>query len=160
MLKVAPTATLRLKTVTTMPTIEENEKYFVESTTINFNQMVQAPNVGGSKSSKKGKEVLDQPTILLATTDPEMFSKRQQDALYESGMMNHLLERHAHDLANDSVPKVPSTPEHVNKFNSPTKLRAFYDAQRKTRDKANKEQSEEQIEDELEVHHPQRRTWN
>lgn len=162
MLAVAPNAIMRLQTVTTMPTIEENRDFLLESTTFTFNQMAPAPHVGGSKSDMRGKQVMAQPNILMATTDRGMFSEQQQIALYQAGLLQHAMARHTHDVANGTVPHVPSTPEHVKKFNSPTKLDAHWDELKMSRKRANNEHSEENIEDELDggVQHPQRRGWN
>lgn len=162
MQKSAPDAVMRLQKVVTLPTEKENDKYYLNQTVLTFSAMSSPPNVGGSKSSKRGKKKRAHSEIECVTTDPKGFGKEQQLQLYKNGMLNFALEQYEKDKENGTVPNVPSTPDNVAKITSREQLDEHRANKASKRDKANNEQTAEQVEASLggQVKHHKRGSWS
>lgn len=137
MQKVAARATMRLAKVVNFESTNDENNNSINQTVISFNKMASPPNVGGSKSSKRGTQQKSSTEIEVVTTDPAGFGREQQLTMYKSGLLSHVVEQVKLDLARGTVPSHQSTPDNVKKINTSSKLEEQYAEKNSRRKKAN-----------------------
>ena len=155
----APCAALGLASLINLPTSPPRSKFYKSQTVITFNSMASPPNVGGAKSSRRGRMKRSIEAVEVVSTDAGGLSKKQQLTLYEGGLLPAVVERVLQDHPNNNLPSVLTTPEHVKKFISLEEYNIHHENKRAKQAKNNKEKSNQQVVDTLgsRVKHSRRR---
>ena len=139
-------AVLRFANDVNLPSQGDNKENLVTQTSITIKRLQSPPKVGGSKSSAAGKRLHSRPSILVTSTDPDGLGKAQQIAMYENGLLDHVVERMRRDIANKTVPFFARTPDNVTMITSMEHFDLYKAEEKANRARANKSQTQYDIE--------------